>query len=160
MSSINQNLSIFIPHMFPNITEERITNIFSNYSLGDVSRVDFVGKTDKNGKFYNAAYIHFDSWFDNLAVQNFQERVLNPEKEARIVYDDPWYWVVLENTSAPKVILDQSLVSADYAATLERTVAELGREVDYLKGQVSQLEYLLEENADYGVHLNRSVVEV
>ena len=149
MSAINQKLSLFVPYVFSNITKERIHNIFNNYLLGHVSRVDFVGKTDKNGKFYNAAYIHFDYWFDNLAVQNFQERVLSPDKEARIVYDDPWYWVVLENTTAPKVNEDQSLVSSDYAATLERTVAELGLEVSNLKDKVSQLEYLLEESAVY-----------
>jgi hypothetical protein len=40
--------------------------------------------------------------------------VLNPAKEARIVYDDPWYWIVLENKAKkhvsgdrkPRVVLD------------------------------------------------------
>jgi hypothetical protein len=148
MSSINQNLSLFIPHVFPNITEDRIAGIFNTYSIGQVSRVDFVGKTDKNGKFYNAAYVHFDAWFNNSAVENFQERVLNPNKEARIVYDDPWYWIVLENTAAPK--LSPAEVSAEYIASLERMIADLRSDMSDRDEIITQLEYLLGENdADY-----------
>jgi hypothetical protein len=145
MSSINQNLSLFIPHMFPNITEDRIASIFNTYSIGIVSRVDFVGKTDKNGKLYNAAYIHFDAWFNNSAVANFQERVLNPDKEARIVYDDPWYWIVLENTAAaPKVAPAE--VSAEYVASLERMIADLRSDVTDRDEKIAHMEFLLEKN--------------
>jgi hypothetical protein len=54
-----------------------------------------IQKRDKKNKKFYAAYIHFKHWFDNTAARNFQSRVLNPAKEARIVYDDPWYWIVL-----------------------------------------------------------------
>jgi hypothetical protein len=42
-------------------------------------------------------YVHFEYWYNSSVARNFQERVLNPNKEARIVYEDPWYWIVLEN---------------------------------------------------------------
>lgn len=87
--------------MFPNITPERISRVFSSNLIGDVKRVDFVPKTDKHGNFYNSAYIHFNSWCNSITVSNLQERVLDPNKEARIVYDDPWYWIILQNTSKP-----------------------------------------------------------
>jgi len=96
---VRQDLSLFIPHMFPNITPERVSRVFSSNLIGDVKRVDFVPKTDKNGNMYNSAYIHFHSWCNSITVSNLQSRVLDPNREARIVYDDPWYWIVLPNTA-------------------------------------------------------------
>lgn len=131
MASINQQLSLFVPYMFPNITQTRIAGIFSSLGLGAVHHVDFVPKTDKNGKKYNSAYIHFDSWCESSTVQNFQERVTNPEKEARVVYDEPWYWIVLENTAikTPKP-QETEFVSSDYAELLERRLADAERRLE------------------------------
>jgi len=88
-------MSLYIPHVFMNIGEDRIEKVFEKLRLGKIKHVDFVLKP--NGK--SSAYVHLDHWYDNVASVNFQERVRNPDKEARIVYDEPWYWVVLENTS-------------------------------------------------------------
>jgi len=82
-----------------NIGEDRIQKVFEKLRLGKIKHVDFVLKP--NGK--SSAYVHLEQWYDNVASVNFQERVRNPEKEARIVYDEPWYWVVLENTSQKKM---------------------------------------------------------
>jgi len=140
MSSINQQLSLFVPYMFANITEARVSKVFSALLLGEVSRVDFVPKTDKNGKSYNAAYIHFNLWYDSDTVAHFQERVTNSEKEARIVYDEPWYWIVLENTAIkmqnaqdrPKA-QETEFVSSDYAAILENKLAAVEKRLEELE---------------------------
>ena len=113
MSSMN-NVSLYIPHVFANISKEEVINIFESLRIGKVSNIDFVNKISDQTQQYNAVYIHFEYWHDNAAARNFQERVLNPEKEARIVYDDPWYWIVLENKAKkhvsgdrkPRVVLD------------------------------------------------------
>jgi hypothetical protein len=96
-------MSIYIPHVFSNITEDRITRVFDSLSLGKVKRIDFVEKMSKYGTVYNAAYIHFEHWYDTVTSKSFQERVRNPDKEARLVYDEPWYWIVLENHGAKSV---------------------------------------------------------
>ena len=103
MSSVDQSLSLFIPRVFPNITQERIMSIFYVLGLGDVKRVDRVLKQDGDGNEYYSVYVHFERWYRTNAVANFQERVTNPDKEARIVYDDPWYWIVLENKGQKRV---------------------------------------------------------
>lgn len=103
MSFVDQSLSLFIPRVFPNITQERIADIFYILGLGDVKRVDRVLKQDAEGNEYYSVYVHFDRWYRTNAVANFQERVVNPDKEARIVYDDPWYWIVLENKGTKRV---------------------------------------------------------
>jgi len=103
MSSVNQSLSLFIPHVFPNITQERIADVFYRLGLGEVKRVDRILKRDANDNEYYSAYVHFNEWFNTKTVLHFQERVYRPDKEARVVYDDPWYWIVLENTGKKNV---------------------------------------------------------
>jgi hypothetical protein len=56
-----------------------------------------VSKMGQDGKQYNAVYVHFEFWCDTIANRNFQARVCDPNQEARVVYDTPWYWIVLEN---------------------------------------------------------------
>jgi hypothetical protein len=102
MSAI-QNISLYIPHIFANYSKDDVAQIFEDQNIGKIKNIDFISKFGHDGKPFSAAYIHFDHWFNNTAAANFQERVLNPEKEARIMYEDPWYWIVLEN-KARKVV--------------------------------------------------------
>ena len=96
--SIN-NISLYIPHIFANFSKEFVAGLFADMNIGKVKHIDFVLKVGKDGKEYNSAYIHFEHWYENPEAREFQERVLNQNKEARIVYDEPWYWIVLENKS-------------------------------------------------------------
>jgi hypothetical protein len=95
-STINQSMSLFVPHVFTNISDPRIKKVFASQELGVVSSIDRVLKKDRDGKSYHSIYIHFESWDDSETVANFQEKVR--AKEGRIVYDDPWFWSVFENT--------------------------------------------------------------
>ena len=110
MSGI-KNISLYIPHVFANYTKDDIARVFNDF-IGSVKTVDLVVKRGKDGKTFNAAYIHFRSWHNTIATQNFQERVLDPNQEARIVYDDPWYWICLENKSR-KVAPNQRKIRID-----------------------------------------------
>jgi hypothetical protein len=96
--AVNQSLSLYIPHVFLNYTAEDIANVFEGHGYGKVRHVDLVPKpATETSKPYNAAYVHFVRWNETSTVANFQERVTNPDKKAHLVYDDPWYWIVLEN---------------------------------------------------------------
>lgn len=92
-----ENISLYIPHIFANYTKEDVIKVFEDQSIGNVKSIDFVSKMGKDGKVFNAAYVHFYEWYDNESARNLHERVLHEEKEARIMYEDPWYWIVLEN---------------------------------------------------------------
>ena len=83
-----------------NITSNRIQQVMESFGvdLGKVERVDLVNK----GK-YNSAYVHFQYWNDNDFVARFQERAADPEKVCKLVYDDPWYWIILQNTSHKRI---------------------------------------------------------
>ena len=131
MSSINQQLSLFIPYMFPNITEARVAGVFGALLLGEVHHVDFISKTDKNGKKYNSGYVHFERWHESDTVANFQERVTNSDKDAKLVYDEPWYWIVLENTAVKSK--ETEFVSSDYASLLEGKLAAAEKRLEELE---------------------------
>ena len=90
---LNQQLSLFIPRVFMNITSERIKQIFESLHFGIIKRVDLVNQ----GK-YNRVYIHFEQWYNNSTNTNFQKRIVNKEP-VRVVYDDPYFWIILENTN-------------------------------------------------------------
>lgn len=94
--------SLYIAHVFKNINKKRIAQLFEKLSLARIKGIDFVTKIGKDGKPYNSAYIHVDYWFDNASAKNFQEKIRSDAKEALLVYDDPWYWIVNENISDNK----------------------------------------------------------
>jgi hypothetical protein len=91
-------MSLYIPHVFGNVTKEMMIKTIEFQGLGKVEKIDFVEKMGKNGKIYNNAFVHFEYWYDNISSFHFQERVKDTNKEARIVYKDPWFWVCFENT--------------------------------------------------------------
>lgn len=102
MSTI-KNISLYIPHIFANFSKEYVANVFEDQSIGKVKNIDFISKLGQDGKPFSAAYIHFDNWYENTGSLNFQQKVINPNKEAHLMYEDPWYWIVLEN-KARKVV--------------------------------------------------------
>lgn len=89
-------MSLYIPHVFANIGEKKMMEVFESNGIGKVNHVDLITKIGKDKKVYNSAYVHFDYWYDNIASKNIQEK-LNAGKETKIVYDDPWFWKAYKN---------------------------------------------------------------
>jgi len=87
--------AVFIPRVFSNITQERISNIFHNLNIGSVEYVDLVPKTSANGKAYNMAFVHFAMIYNTSEANKFRQEVEDPEKKAVLQYDGPWFWLVL-----------------------------------------------------------------
>lgn len=147
------DLSVFIPYVFPNVSKERIAAAFESNTLGIVDRVDLVAKIDANGKYYNYAFVHFSHWCNNEHASRFLEKLEDPSKQARLVYDDPWYWIVLPNTGKVVVsgerketinLSDPSLdlVDTDYVAKLESEISKLYLENRALKEMLNDVEFL------------------
>ena len=91
-------LSLYIPRVFENISEDRIKKVFDTHLLGNVSKVDFI--LQHNGKQpYKSAYIHFEEWYNNDTSRDFQARIRTPDEKVHLTYDKTWYWIVLENTA-------------------------------------------------------------
>ena len=86
-----ENPSIVIPHVFANIGEKRVFAIFRRLKIGYIDRIEFLNKTDKNGRKFNTVFIHFTHWFDNPNSNQLKLNLLN-NKPAKILYDQPWFW--------------------------------------------------------------------
>jgi hypothetical protein len=97
MSGVN-NLSVFVPHVFPNFDQKYVAEAFS--AIGEVNRVDLVGKLDRDGKPFNSAYIHFNKWWDDWEHSKHIQREIEKNGSAQFYHDDSkYYWIVLPNTS-------------------------------------------------------------
>ena len=116
-NNINQSISLYIPFVFPNITEKRIGNVFHHLGLGDVERVDFVDKNrEDDGKPFKMAFIHFRSWYVNESVNNIHTTLMTSDKSSsKIVYDDPWFWNVYINKKPRSV--DELALERELAIT-------------------------------------------
>ena len=91
MFSVNQKLSLFIPHVFANLSKDFVMEVLEEgYNLGKISHIDFVEKTGADGKLFHAVYVHFDFWNEDKITMQFQQDILNSEKGFRLVYDSPW----------------------------------------------------------------------
>lgn len=138
--NISQTMSLYIPHVFGNISKERIANTFYDQDIGKVSSIDFVEKIGKNNAYYNSAYIHFEYWFENDIVVNIQARIMNPDKQARIMYEDPWYWIVLLN-SGEKIVSGQRKKRIDLSGLTKPENVSSNSPCDEYKDSVSDLDY-------------------
>lgn len=115
-------MSLFIPRVYPSITEERIRWIIEYQTpLGVVDRIDIV---KVEGKTYNRVFIHFKEWYDTEFANRFQSSVRNPNEDSRIIYDVPWYWIILENTSV-KTQLNVVVPSTPKVALLSEANREI-----------------------------------
>jgi hypothetical protein len=89
-------LSIYIPLVLPNTTEEFVKEVFETNNIGTVSYIDFVFK----GKNYSA-YVHFSNLTSHPIVRDLEN-----DKSCKLYFDYPenfeyksGYWICLKNTS-------------------------------------------------------------
>lgn len=97
------NMSVFsvcIPRIFHNIPNKKIVSTFETLNMGKVKNMDIVWKTGRDGSSFKMAFVHFSEWNNHSsAARNFRDQVEDPSVDAKLVYDDPWYWLVLPNNS-------------------------------------------------------------
>ena len=128
MYNIDQSLSLTIPRVFPKwVDEKKIVKVFHTQNIGLIYRVRIYqvpnekdqnktaqnktgqNKTGQNKTAQNKigrypiykAVIYFSHWYENEIARNFQQRLFE-KNEARVVYDDPWFWTIFKNEN-PKL---------------------------------------------------------
>ena len=121
--------SIYIPRIFENITQDKIKNIFEVLDLGIISHIDLVPRGHSKLKM---AFIHFKEWFDNPSAQNLAKKILDPTTQAKIVYDDPWYWILLPNNKPIGLPREETIEG------LKQIVCEYKLIIDDLEAQLFQ----------------------
>lgn len=91
--------SIYIPRVYANLSTEFVADTFESLNLGVVDRVEAVPRPGDKTTYM--AFVYFASWNkENKAAAHLAQRINTPGgPQARIVYDDPWYWILLPNKS-------------------------------------------------------------
>jgi hypothetical protein len=116
-------MSIYIPHVFLDVYEDEIKKVFDCAGIAMIKNVDFVYKIGKTAHY--SAFVHIDRWYDTPESVNFRGRILNPKEEARIVYQDPWYWIVLPNTAVKRDFSQPKLrINLDGEVTPKKTTTD------------------------------------
>lgn len=138
-STFDNKLSLCIPRVVSEwANKDLIITKFQTLNIGVVKRVDFVEKTSANHVKYYTAFIHFEQWEDNQATRNIQYKILNEENSARLVYDEPWYWILLKNNNP---ISDEDAALQERVVLLEQQVANLHTWNTYLYNQIHFIYY-------------------
>tara|TARA_B100001093_G_scaffold220153_1_gene211169 strand:+ start:384 stop:1286 length:903 start_codon:yes stop_codon:yes gene_type:complete len=145
MQNNNNMLSLYIPRIFANISKERVAHIFKSLFIGEVSVIDFVPREDSNtGEPYNMAFVHFGELYDNTASKNFQAKVNDPDTDAKIVYDDPWYWICLPNLNpkpdAQRLMENDIQCLHEYIERLHSVQMMQHQTINWLTNRISILE--------------------
>jgi hypothetical protein len=113
MTTTNHKMtSLFVPRIFKSVDEARIRKVVEqDHKLGVVESIDLVPKSAEDGKTYNSAYIHMSSWNHDDKTEKFLSDLQDPNTQTQLIYDKPWFWIVLLNTSVkkPKFVKKQTV---------------------------------------------------
>ena len=99
-----------IPRIEKKVNAEFIADVFSRNGIAEVSKV-YIEKPSSKSK-YNRAYIAIKFWHETKTAKNFIQRLLNPDRETRIVYNsnDNW-WVVKINKDMSKLQINSNVLT-------------------------------------------------
>ena len=140
--SIDQSLSLMIPRVFPQwIDEQKIIDIFHQQQIGNVYKVSIIRSPDCNKRGYPIykAFIYFNAWYENAIAFHFQQRIFGPRGQARVVYDDPWFWVVFKNTTRRLKNADRRMIRLGYLTYLnEQAIVQQDLRLQQLEDQAKQ----------------------
>ena len=94
--------TLYIPRVHRNqMHEGYVKRVFECQHIAIVSSVDFVEYEHPDANFC-FAIVHILFWIPGVISKHFRERIQS-QREARIVYSDPSYWVVLPYTQKQNV---------------------------------------------------------
>lgn len=139
MSELNEKqmyspVSIFIPRVETSWAyEEKMSDIFEKFNIGQVERIDFVEKIDKLNNVYYQAFVHFKLWYHTEISYNIQNKIKN-QKQVKFVYDHPSYWIILKNKNP----------MTEIEVKLEKRIIQLEKEnINYCKVNLMYLNRII-----------------
>ena len=149
-NQIDQTLSLMIPRVFPQwIDEQKIIDVFHKQHLGRVYKVSIIRKPDSKKRSYPIyqAFVYFSAWYENEIAYHFQQRIFGEKAQARIVYDDPWYWVAFENTKRRLSNNDKRIMRAGYQTYVaEQYMLEQDERIQRLENFLQKLPLVPEKS--------------
>ena len=82
--------SICIPWLPTSFSDGQVIDIINEIGLGDIEKVDLIGKVDRNDNDYLMAFIHMENWSMEGYGKSVRDDLLDDDTPPiKIVYDDP-----------------------------------------------------------------------
>ena len=128
---------LYIPDYVLPTDIDCIKYTFEKLNLAKVDKVEFVPhleceyNCDPEPNIYGGALVYINYWFNNISVDHLKERIKDPEKEARIVYDDPLYWVLEQD---------------DYDEDQDKLISNIKQKLDLHTNSVNHLYQWISNN--------------
>lgn len=136
--------SICIPHVYNNISNRRIYDVFNNYNLGTVSSIDVKRRTGTDRHLYKTVFVHFSEWnVNNVSAVNLKNMIDDPNMEAKLVYDDPWYWVLLPNSTTNKHLNKLAACNSSHVNRVASTMKNKNMSLEHCYSRITMLEHEL-----------------
>ncbi len=109
-------LSIYIPRIFSNISKSQVAKVFEDLELGEIERIDMIPYTNAKGVPLYRAFVYIQ-WSNSGASVHLQEKIKDPDQQAKIMYQEPWFWILLPNKNpmtAKEVLMERRVESIEY----------------------------------------------
>lgn len=88
------NLSICIPRVSKELPRQYIFKVISSLKIGFIDKIfEYPLKNDTTSK---RVIIKFKSWVENDTANVITRRFAD-NKDIKIVYNEPWYWIAYQN---------------------------------------------------------------
>ena len=148
--NITQQLSVYIPYINPaQATTEYIVDIFHRFNIGFISHIEFKYITNEDVDCtYYSAFIFMKYWYNNKMVERLQDKIMNNDG-ARIVYDDPQYWILypIKNEPQPsEYLLKMEQKYSDKFYEMEQNISEMEQNISEMGQNISEMEQTLGES--------------
>ena len=98
--------SVSVSHVFPNVSEDRVREVFYALNIARISRVVMTTHTSRDGKKFKSVVIHFDKWFETETAVKARATLL-AGNELSIIYNNPWFWKVFAIMPKPNPVVSR-----------------------------------------------------
>lgn len=146
------NLSVYIPRISINTTEEYVKKVFENHLLALVNRVDFVPLVEEDKTLnkppglqanFQSAFVHFDGYYFSENSKDMYNTVFEEGQFYKFQpgSDSKEYWILLKNNNPiPATRLNIHQVVENHRI-LEEKVLLQEQEIAELKNTINQIRY-------------------
>jgi hypothetical protein len=151
------NLSVYIPRLNINVTEDYVKQVFRNQHVAIVERVDFipiVSPAPGLEKDLQSAFVHFDAYFYDEKTDDMYEKVFEQCSSWKFYPDDnsDEYWLLLKNNKPVQAtnlnihqIAENHRILEEKVSVQENHIQELYNTINFIRYDHEQRLTRLEE---------------
>jgi hypothetical protein len=136
--------TLYIPDYVTPMDIDLIKETFEKLEIAKVREVEFLPHLEceynVEPEMYGAARVHIDYWFENECAQHMQDRIRNPYQEARLVFDDPTYWLIEQDEDDTEKIISRM------SNSIRETDEKITKMNNYLHYNYSCVHHLMSED--------------